>query len=72
MLNIELVSGVIGVTVGIGGTVIALLPTLKKKGVNTENVLEKIDTVLTGVDSLINVADKIIPNNPANNRFLLC
>lgn len=62
MNNIVLIT--IGVTLGIGGTVMALLPLLKKKGVQTQEILKKADTILDGANTIVNVADKLLPNNP--------
>ena len=67
MINVDLVSSVLGVAVGVCGAVTVVFPVLKTKGIDTGNLLEKANAVLTGVDGLISVAGKIIPNNPAIN-----
>lgn len=40
---------------------------LKRKGINTQDVLEKTDKALTVTESVINVANEILPNNPIVN-----
>ena len=65
MSNISIVLLVVGLTLGIGLTILVLFPLLKKKGVKTEEVLEKTDKVLSATDGVLKVADTLFPNNPA-------
>lgn len=69
MSNIEILALVLGVALGIGGTVIFLFPFLKKKGVNTEEVIQKVDKSLDAANGVLTIADTLIPNNPALNTL---
>ncbi|QAT40815.1 hypothetical protein [Clostridium sp. JN-9] len=55
---------VFGITVGVGASALVLLPLLKKKGVKVEEIAGKVDKAMNMADSVLQVADKIVPNNP--------
>ncbi|MDD3224105.1 MAG: hypothetical protein PHX70_05260 [Clostridium sp.] len=63
MSNVETLLIIAGVSLGIGGSLFLLFPYLKKIGVNVEDILKKVETVLTGADSIISVAKEIEPLN---------
>ena len=64
MQNLLNVGTILGVTFGVGAAVLFLMPFLKKKNIKADEVIKKMDTVLTGADAFITVADKILPVNP--------
>lgn len=59
-IQMLLIGGVVGGVIGFLGAI----PYLKKKGIDTEDVLKKTDVVLDGADVVIGIADKIMPMNP--------
>ena len=67
MSNVNLLFAILGTGIGVVTSVAVFLPLLKKKGVNTGEILKKADTALDGANGVIQIADKIIPNNPAIN-----
>jgi Flp pilus assembly protein CpaB len=58
---------VVGVVVVVFGGIAYLLPYIKDKGVDMSNLVNKAEQVLNGVDSVVSVADTILPNNPTVN-----
>jgi FtsZ-binding cell division protein ZapB len=54
---------VTGLAVGAGTTVLGLLPTLKKKGVDTGEILQKVDNGLQEVKKYTDAAKAIVPGN---------
>jgi FtsZ-binding cell division protein ZapB len=54
---------VTGLAVGAGTTVLALLPALKKKGINTADVLQKVDSGIQEVKKYTDAAKAIVPGN---------
>ncbi|WP_242951503.1 hypothetical protein [Clostridium kluyveri] len=60
MININDVVAVGGVLVGVIGSIFGLVPHLKKKGIDTEKVLDTTGNVLEGTEPLIQLA-KAIP-----------
>lgn len=67
MSNINVLFIILGTGIGVITSVAILLPLLKKKGINADDILKKADTAIDGADGVIQIADKIIPNNPAIN-----
>lgn len=65
MSSIILVSCVIGIAVGMGATVLFMFPILKKKGVKTEEILQKVDKGLDATDGVLKIAEGILPDNKA-------
>ena len=63
MTNLNVLFIVLGLAVGVGGTVLVLLPFLKKKGVNTADVLQKVDTGLQEVKKYTDAAKALVPGN---------
>lgn len=61
MININDILAVGGVLVGVIGAIFGLVPFLKKKGVDTEKVLDTTQNVLEAAEPLIQVA-KTIPS----------
>lgn len=67
MDNLQVLLIVLGVVLGVGGTVFLLFPKLKEKNIEVEPILNKATTVLEGIDAILNVTDKLLPNNAAVN-----
>lgn len=65
MSNLLNAGTVLGVTLVIGAIFLILFPYLKKKNVKVDEVLQKTDMVLDGVNTVVGVADKLLPGNPA-------
>ncbi|MEY8001811.1 hypothetical protein AB8U03_16745 [Clostridium sp. Mt-5] len=63
MTNLNVLFIVLGLAVGVGSTVLILLPFLKKKGVNTADVLQKVDTGLQEVKKYTDAAKALVPGN---------
>ncbi|MEY8001776.1 bZIP transcription factor [Clostridium sp. Mt-5] len=63
MTNLNILFIILGLTVGVGATVLILLPFLKKKGVNTADVLQKVDTGLQEVKKYTDAAKALVPGN---------
>ncbi|CAB1242812.1 conserved hypothetical protein [Clostridiaceae bacterium BL-3] len=63
MSGLSILFIVTGLAVGAGTTVLALLPTLKKKGVDTGEVLKKVETGLQEVKKYTDAAKAIVPGN---------
>ena len=54
---------VIGLAIGVGTTVLVLLPALKRKGVDTGEILQKVDAGLQEVKKYTDAAKAIVPGN---------
>lgn len=67
MPNIQTLSTVLGIALGISGALFVMFPVLKSKGVQVDKVLEKADTILDGADGVINAAKVIAPQNETVN-----
>ena len=67
MSNLIILLIILAVTLAVGGIVVVLFPYLKKKGIQTEEVLKKADTFLQGFDTITSFADKLLPANPIVN-----
>ncbi|WP_039652290.1 hypothetical protein [Clostridium tyrobutyricum] len=65
MINVNDIVAVGGVLVGVIGGIYGLVPYLKKKGVNTEKVLDTTGDVLKATEPLIQVAKTIPTLKPA-------
>ncbi|MEY7999422.1 hypothetical protein AB8U03_04280 [Clostridium sp. Mt-5] len=63
MTNLNVLFIVLGLAVGVGATVLVLLPFLKKKGVNTADVLQKVDTGLQEVKKYTDAAKALVPGS---------
>lgn len=61
MLLLLLTGGVVGGVVGFLGAI----PYLKKKGINIDNDIDIANNIVTAAEPVINVADALLPNNPA-------
>lgn len=55
---------VFGITIGVVASAVVLLPLLTKKGVKVEEIAGKVDKAINTADSVLQVVDKIVPNNP--------
>lgn len=56
-----------GTTIGVIGAMIGAFPFLKKKGVDTDNMLNTTDKALTAVGPVLDTLEELLPNNPAIN-----
>ncbi|WP_446897401.1 hypothetical protein ACSVC9_10285 [Clostridium sp. LBM24168] len=54
---------VIGLAIGVGAAVLVLLPALKRKGVDTGEILQKVDNGLQEVKKYTDAAKAIVPGN---------
>ncbi|MEY8001442.1 bZIP transcription factor [Clostridium sp. Mt-5] len=63
MTNLNVLFIILGLAVGVGATVLILLPFLKKKGVNTADVLQKVDNGLQEVKKYTDAAKALVPGN---------
>lgn len=67
MTNLNVLLIVLGVTLGVIVALLVLLPLLKKKGVNTSEILNNATNITNSLDKVISVAQDLLPNNPALN-----
>lgn len=67
MNNYIMVGIVLGVTFIVGGAVFYGFPKLKEKKIDVSPLMEKAEIVLDGANSVIQVADKILPGNSTVN-----
>lgn len=65
MTDINIILTILGVASGIGGALFYAFPALKKKGVDVENILKKIDVAITGAQAATATAKEIVPGNKA-------
>lgn len=65
MINVNDIVAIGGVLVGVIGGIFGLVPYLKKKGVDTEKVLDTTQNVLEATEPLIHVAEGIPALKPA-------
>ena len=63
MTNLTILFTIIGLAIGVGATVLVLLPYLKKKGVDTGEILGKVDAGLKEVRKYTDAAKSISPGN---------
>jgi FtsZ-binding cell division protein ZapB len=63
MSDLSILFTIIGIAVGVGATVLFLLPYLKKKGIDTENILQKVEDGLQEVKKYTDAAKAIVPGN---------
>ena len=63
MTNLTILFTIIGLAVGVGATVLVFLPYLKKKGVDTGEILGKVDAGLKEVRKYTDAAKSIVPGN---------
>lgn len=56
-----------GTTIGVIGAMFGAFPYLKKKGVDTDKLLDTSGTVLNAAQPIIGVAEGLLPGNPAIN-----
>jgi len=63
MSDLTILFTIIGLAVGVGATVLVFLPYLKKKGVNTGEILGKVDAGLKEVRKYTDAAKSIVPGN---------
>ncbi|MFC0905918.1 hypothetical protein ACFHWD_14675 [Clostridium sp. MT-14] len=54
---------VIGLAIGVGAAVLVLLPALKRKGIDTGEILQKVDNGLQEVKKYTDAAKAIVPGN---------
>jgi FtsZ-binding cell division protein ZapB len=63
MTNLTILFTIIGLAIGVGATVLVFLPYLKKKGVDTGEILGKVDAGLKEVRKYTDAAKSIVPGN---------
>ena len=63
MTNLTILFMIIGLAIGVGATVLVFLPYLKKKGVDTGEILGKVDAGLKEVRKYTDAAKSIVPGN---------
>ena len=64
MLNVnEILSVIIGLALGVGVTVSVLFPVLRKKGINTDNILKGAGAEIKAVEKYTDAAKAIVPEN---------
>ncbi|MHC6180952.1 hypothetical protein ACYUJ6_14055 [Clostridium sp. JNZ X4-2] len=63
MWDLSILFTIIGLAVGVGAAVLILLPYFKKKGVDTGEVLEKVETGLQEVKKYTDAAKALVPGN---------
>ncbi|KAA8668668.1 hypothetical protein [Clostridium sp. HV4-5-A1G] len=54
---------IVGLAVGVGATVLVLLPYLKKKGIDTGEILQKVEIGLQEIKKYTDAAKAIVPGN---------
>lgn len=64
MNNLTIVGLTLGITLLIIGAMVGLMPMMAKKGIKVDKIIEKTTAVLDGVDAVVGVAEKLLPNNP--------
>lgn len=65
MSNLNIMVVVLGVALGIGASVLIGFPLLKKKGVNTEELIKDVDLAAKAIEGVAAVSNVIAPNSPA-------
>jgi FtsZ-binding cell division protein ZapB len=63
MSDLTILFTIIGLAIGVGATVLVFLPYLKKKGVDTGEILGKVDAGLKEVRKYTDAAKSIVPGN---------
>lgn len=63
MSELNILFAIIGLAVGVGVTVLVILPYLKKKGVDTEAVLQKVDDGIKEAKKYTDAAKTLVPGN---------
>ena len=65
MSNVQIVILIVVTTIVVSVMELYVFPTLKKKKIDAQDILQKADKGLNVAGTVINVADEILPNNPA-------
>ncbi|PRR86893.1 hypothetical protein [Clostridium luticellarii] len=71
MSNLNILFTIIGLAVGVGITVLLFLPYLKKKGIGTEDILQRVEDGLQEVKKYTDAAKAIVPGNKFLNILSL-
>ena len=64
MSNIYVMLVALGIALGVGASVLVVFPLLKKKGVNTEDLVKDADLAAKAIEGVAAVSSAVAPNAP--------
>lgn len=63
-MNFEIIVGIVVIVSVIGISIATIFPALKKRGINTEKIIETAETILSAVDTATETMKDVFPEIP--------